>query len=165
MRAWPHLAACTLLCTVVPNTTASIAAASDRSHPCAAISEDTARLACYDRSFGAAANEPVTSEKPATTPPPKKDFGFTPEQMRGEQPDRPKAAPVTSVAATIARLEKQPTGKFVATLDNDQVWVQRETNSLARVKVGDQVTLRKASLGSYFLVTPDGVATRVRRLK
>jgi len=33
------------------------------------------------------------------------------------------------------------------------------------VKPGDTVTIKKAALGSYLLVAPNRVATRVRRLR
>jgi hypothetical protein len=50
-------------------------------------------------------------------------------------------------------------------LDNAQIWSQSEINSKANVRVDDLVTVRRAVLGSYLLVTGVGVATRVTREK
>ena len=50
-------------------------------------------------------------------------------------------------------------------LDNDQVWQQSELDSLIRLQPGDQVTIRRASLGSHLLVTPAKYSTRVRRIQ
>jgi len=167
-----------------------IAAAADGSHPCAAIEDRNARLDCYDAAFGPPAakqgaqnverNQSTaqstgqstgqnTAQNSAQKAPESaradasQNFGFSAEQLRAAAA-RPDGAPA-SVTATIAALAEKPTGEFVATLDNDQVWVQRETNTRARLRVGDKVTLRRAALSSYFLVTPEGVLTRVRRVK
>jgi len=132
-------------------------------HACASFEDSTARLACYDRAFGAPLK---TTSKPAESQI-EEQFGFNPVQVQKQQQAvATDAAPVDEkIMATIKRVGKQPTGEFIATLDNDQVWVQRESNSRAVLAVGESVTIRKAALGSYFLITADGVATRVRRQK
>ena len=56
-------------------------------------------------------------------------------------------------------------GELVVTLENNQVWVQIDVDNKARVKAGDTVTIKRGTLGSYLLVSPNGVATRVRRSK
>ena len=55
--------------------------------------------------------------------------------------------------------------QFIVTLDNGHVWVQSETNSRARLAVGDTVTIKKGALASYLLITPSKVATRVKRVQ
>jgi hypothetical protein len=54
---------------------------------------------------------------------------------------------------------------MVVTLADGQVWAQLDPDTRAKLKVGDTVTIRRAALGSYLLVTPSGMATRVKRLK
>jgi len=53
-------------------------------------------------------------------------------------------------------------GRFIVTLDNGTIWSHSQNHGV-RVSVGDSITLKKASLGSYLLVTRDGVSTRVKR--
>jgi hypothetical protein len=51
-------------------------------------------------------------------------------------------------------------------LENDQVWEQAEiVTTKARLKPGDVVTIRKAALGSYTLLTPSRMVIRVRRVR
>jgi hypothetical protein len=63
----------------------------------------------------------------------------------------------------VVQLSVRSNGRFIVTLDNGTVWSQSQNKRDVRVSVGDNITLRKASLGSYQLVTRDGVYTRVKR--
>lgn len=57
-------------------------------------------------------------------------------------------------------------GRWVVTLDNGQVWEQRETAAESRrPKPGDMVKIKKASLGSYLLSAPNRGSSRVRRVQ
>jgi hypothetical protein len=169
--------------------------ASEATHPCAALREPQARLACYDRAFGVPADvpqatqntpvantpEPATRARPlppavAAVPAPatvdagarEDEFGLTPQQARRARLE-PQAAEAetgpASVTATVTELRKQATGPFIAVLDNGQVWAQRETNTRVRLKIGEQVTIRRGTLGSYLLEGSSGLATRVRRIQ
>jgi hypothetical protein len=52
------------------------------------------------------------------------------------------------------------------TLDNGQVWEQRETTPPARrPKPGDPVTIEKSSFGSYLMVAPGRGSNRVKRVR
>lgn len=166
---------------------------------CAAMSDDTARLACYDAIFrspgqsvatGAATAAPVAPagpsqpaaaasvQAPAAAAPPRKpeeDFGLTParkesleaakaKESAAPPPPKEPAAP-ESITARVTTAAHRLTGELVLILDNGQVWIQIDTETKARVKEGDEVTIRKATLGSYFLVAPNHVLVRVRRVK
>ena len=48
-------------------------------------------------------------------------------------------------------------------LDNGTIWSQTENKADVRIAVGDNVTLQKATIGSWLLKTRDGVSTRVTR--
>lgn len=144
-------------------------AESAATHPCASITEAAARLACYDAAFGSppagVPQERARSEAPK--PPaadPAHEFGLTRAQ-REAAAGAARAADADSITVSVRSLRNRPTGEFVVTFDNGQTWVQREANPRAVLKVGDSVTIRKAALGSYLLVTPDRIATRVRRLQ
>ena len=53
----------------------------------------------------------------------------------------------------------------ISLLMSGQVWVQSESVTQVALKVGDVVTIRKASLGSHMLVAPNRAAMRVRRIR
>ncbi len=64
--------------------------------------------------------------------------------------------------SSVTRVTRTANGRFIATLDNGQVWAQLERDTTAEVEVGDTVEVRKASLGSFMMVTKAGARTRVR---
>lgn len=136
---------------------AATAAAAD--HPCAAIPAPAERLACYDQAFpphAAAAARPAAATR---------DFGFTAEEVRARS-ERPTATEAPRALETVVRsLRRTSTGKFVATMENGQVWAQTEIDSRARLKAGSKVRIEHGAFGSYLLVTPDGIGTKVRRIE
>ena len=68
------------------------------------------------------------------------------------------------IEATVVKLSViKDSGRFIVTLDNGTKWTQVESRADARVAVGDSITLTKASIGAYSLITKDGVSTRVKR--
>ena len=111
-------------------------------HPCTSIQDDRERLACYDRTFGTPA-EPTALPEPA--------------------PAKAEALP-EKFTAKVAAFEWR-NGVFVATLDNGQVWLQTERDSRVQLEVGQTVTVRRASMGSFLMSGGQGIAARVRRLK
>lgn len=124
-------------------------------HPCARVRDAAARLACYDEAFGKPPL-PIESEQ----------FGLTPDQIERARPAAERAAAdVQKLTATVTAVEYRGNGRFVATLDNGQLWSQVETNTKVRVAIGDSVTVRRAALGSYLLTSGRGIATRVRRVR
>jgi hypothetical protein len=94
----------------------------------------------------------------------REEFGLseTEKRTRRQEPEDQTG----SITGQVAHLGRRPTGELVVNLADGQVWSQVESDdSRSRVKVGDTVTIRKASLGSYLLVGPDRVAVRVKRVK
>jgi hypothetical protein len=90
------------------------------------------------------------------------DFGLSEAAKQARDPEKAKQNGISAEVATIAR---RPTGEMVVTLANGQVWAQLDSDTRARLKAGDTVTIRRAALGSYLLVTPGKMAMRVKRLK
>jgi hypothetical protein len=157
------------------------------------VREPQTRLACYDDAFGAPAEAPPVKEntaaktaelpRPSQSPAPaaaantaapvdarsrEQEFGLSPQQQArraNPSPQPVEAAEPTSITAAVTELRKQATGQFLAVLDNGQIWVQRETNTRVRLSIGEQVTIRRGTLGSYLLEGSSGLATRVRRVK
>jgi hypothetical protein len=152
---------------------------------CVDIDDDQARLACFDvasgrpdragkfRSAVGPPQQPVPSAPPMPTtagtsgpmPLPTErsdvDFGLSAAQ-RSAPESGPGAitAKVTSVAA------QAHIGRWVVTLDNGQVWQQRETTAEShKPRPGDEVTIREATFGSYLLYAPGRGSSRVKRVR
>lgn len=149
---------------------ASLAVAQDAGsgHRCATIADDTARLACYDAAFGGPAPAPApaaaaTAAPASSTSKAQQEFGLSEADKRAADPAQPEAP--SSITAKVADARKRPTGEWVVMLEDGQVWVQVESTTKAIVKAGDEVTIRKAALGSYLLVSANRVAMRVRRAR
>jgi len=167
-------------------------AATGPAHDCARIEGDTARLACYDQAFGrpapaepapapaaaapavvapaaatsdARAPAPTTASAPAPAAAPTDEFGFKRGELERKQAEveKPPEEP-ESVSGRVATIESRR-GKFEATLDNGQVWAQTELDTRVTLRAGDEVTVRRAVFGSYLLTGPQGVATRVKRVR
>ena len=68
------------------------------------------------------------------------------------------------IAATVTAIDKRPRGELVLTLDNGQVWAQKEAGAYFPVKVGDPVTILAGTLGSFRLIVANR-ATAVTRVQ
>jgi hypothetical protein len=96
---------------------------------------------------------------------PQDDFGLTEAAKRAREPEASREKLPESISGTVAKVARRPAGELVVTLGNGQVWTQLQVDPRARVAAGDIVTIKKAALGSYLLVTANRYATRVRRVK
>jgi len=160
---------------------ASLATAAEREQgsaaaKCVSIEDAAARLGCYDQAFGrpaaapAAASAIVGGDAAAAASVDAArgvdEFGLSEAAKRQRDPEKAKDTMPTSISSTVSDVSFRPTGEVVVTLENGQVWTQAETvTTKARVKAGDEVTIRKAAMGSYVLVTPSRTAIRVRRAR
>ena len=158
---------------------------------CASINDDAARLACYDAAVGrsprpataapAAATSvpakpvqraapvaaaPATTAAAAAAKDPVADFGLSESAKVARDPVKSAEAAKApqSVTAKVISVRFRKFGEFVVTLDNGQVWEQTEPMPSAIVKVGDEVTVKKALFGSFTLVTAGRIGTKVRRI-
>jgi hypothetical protein len=98
-----------------------------------------------------AAAAPVAPSR-AVEPTLEEKFGYRGNLARANL-DQQKAAEANfeELTAIITRLSTQPRGEIVVTLDNGQVWTQKSSDRPLRLAVGEQVSIRKATLGSYLL--------------
>jgi hypothetical protein len=134
-------------------------AAAERTHPCANTVDDAARLACYDAQFGKPAAAVGEPEKV------RQEFGFTREQVARNSPSEARAVEPDRISGVVTAIETGRDGKFFVTLDNGQKWSQSEIESQVLIEKGDTVTVKRGLLGSYLLVSAQGIATRVKRVK
>ena len=114
----------------------------------------------------AAATAARAAPAPAAPKDPVAEFGLSEAAKQAKDPAKAAAAAAapTSVTAKVISVRFKKYGEFVVTLDNGQVWEQNEPMPSAIVRVGDTVTVKKAVLGSYTLVTAARVATKVHRV-
>jgi hypothetical protein len=132
-------------------------------HACSLVRDRSERLDCYDAAFGKPTGEADARLEAAAPATAEANFGLTLEQIERRAPGGG-AAKSDRIASAVVALKRDRDGRFTVTLENGQVWVQSEIQSGATLAIGDPVTIRSAAMGSYLLVTPRGVATRVRRL-
>jgi hypothetical protein len=128
---------------------------------CAEIADNLERLTCYDRQ-----NPPRrASTAPAT---PGADFGVN-EQLKRKRAAAGEALPAPQgpdrITAKVARMSANAAGETLIELDNGQVWQQVQHRIETIAAPGDEVTLTRGTLGSYFLVSKSRLSTRVKRVK
>jgi len=147
---------------------------------CAAEKDDALRLKCYDDEMRrdvaapapaapAARPVPVSAKPPEVEAPeltPEQAFGYRGTIARDEVDRRnEKRDTLDRLEAAVSKVERKPLGEFVLTLENGQVWAQKEPDPRIRLKSGDSVTIRRASLGSFMMTVPNGRSTQVARVK
>lgn len=142
---------------------------------CASEANDVARLTCYDALSGRVAAA-SSAAPPVSTPPPSVPVLVeqTPEQKFGESGVRankttevPKEAvpELKSLDAVVVSLARGSRGQLVMTLDNDQVWQEKDSSTYFPVKAGDTVTIRSRLLGAFSMKGPGGRSTQVTRVR
>jgi hypothetical protein len=89
----------------------------------------------------------------------KADFGLTAAQKRKELDEPVKAQAIDGL---VTGFGMSSNGRPWVRLDNAQSWELDQADSL--LSVGDKVTIRRATLGSFLLTTPTKRIHRVRRL-
>jgi CubicO group peptidase (beta-lactamase class C family) len=165
--------------------------AGDLAH-CAGIAAPDTRLACYDTLAGRAAPAAVTAPAPTSVAPPTaaaainatptapalpptpapvstiasdpQNFGFSEAQQHAQA--QPHAAPQgpAAIQARIAKMIDNRGGRAYLVLDNGQTWVFVDADADdARLSPGDPVTIKRASLGSFLLLTQSKHSYHVRR--
>lgn len=145
---------------------------------CTKLSDDAARLACFDREVAAltareaappAAAAGKAAPAPAAAPPVRQlseeqKMGLTPGRI--QQLERPPTAPPSPSSMTVAIQSNSVDGNGhqLFTLANGQIWRQVEVDSHFSVKPGDSITITKGALGSYFMSLGKHRNTRVSRV-
>jgi len=71
--------------------------------------------------------------------------------------------PAVNFSSTIIAIQQGDKQKMVFLLENDEIWIQSSPRPLP-FREGDTVTIENATVGGYFMRTPKGTATRVKRI-
>lgn len=133
---------------------------------CSRIKKNSERLACFDKAL----DYLRTPAGVAAAPSAETSFGIksgAAESRRSavaEQESGPDGA-LESVTARIASLSADGQGMSLVTLDNGQTWRQLTGSTKLALKVGNEVTITRASFGSFLMSIPTGRPLRVRRVK
>lgn len=153
------------------SVSAAAAPSNDDMARCAAITAPDARLVCYDalahrppeKAPRAAAARPA-SAAPAQAPvaatlnpADPKNFGLSPAQQHTTDLG-PK-----SIAAGISIVSANQAGQTTLVLDSGQTWIVMDNDG--RLAAGDAVTIKRAALGSFLMMSPSNHSYRVRRIK
>lgn len=130
-------------------------------HACARVAEPAARLGCYDEAF-----PPPPEVHEAAAAKAQGDFGLDRprESLRNPGQSVEEADP-ERIESRVVKVDYAHNGQRSFSLENGQVWRQSESRSIGHVRAGDVVQVRKALMGSYMLLTPDGVGLRVSRAR
>jgi hypothetical protein len=136
---------------------------------CAALRTDAERLACFDRRVVPAASGAAAAESPSQ----EEMFGMSESVASSavEKPEAKEAEPEEAEPESIDKISAQVTGvqtlirgEKVVTLDNGQVWQTVDISELL-LSPGDPVTITRAAMGTFKLVTASHRFARVKRLR
>jgi hypothetical protein len=101
---------------------------------CAANTDATARLACYDAAFA------------VIPPPPTAQFGDN-EHLQKQR--APKVELPKSLELTVKSVQPLSLGLYRLTLENGQIWETRQAEWSLAFKASDVITISRLPLGGY----------------
>lgn len=137
---------------------------------CRELADAPARLACFDREAAAVpAAAPPREPLPGHAVPvidPEQQFGLPERAVAAREVAAGiRAADAAKIEAHLVRLSAAPDGRLVFTLDNDQVWRQLLAEGDLLAKQGDDVSISRGLLGSFWLQIKSGRGCKVSRLR
>jgi len=142
-----------------PNAAAPASSATPPVEPEAPTATQTSAPEASPAAPAAAAKTPAAQ--------PSDEFGFDPKTIRrkraAENPDG--QAEPTELVARVKSVSKRAYGEYRIELDNGQVWVETLRTGGLAPKEGEEVTIKRGALGSYYLTPQTGLALRVKRIK
>jgi hypothetical protein len=127
---------------------------------CTTVKEPADRLACFDKladGLGGRRAQPAVATTPARAPQSPEEFGLSGIQKA------PRPEQIQAITADVVVMGHAANGRVRLSLSNGQSW-ELEDAPDALLAVGNSVTIRRASLGSFLMTTPLKVTHRVRRI-
>ncbi len=134
---------------------------------CRTITDDTQRLACYDRTVGAlaaaqASKDLYVADKETMRETRRGLFGFNlPRVKLFENDDL--GEDVKSIETTIKAVAQGSRG-YIFVLEDGARWAQTDGAYMDKPKVGAKIRIRKAALGSFMGSIEGRVGFRIERL-
>jgi len=155
---------------------------------CVDIADDAARLRCYDeaaRPPAPPAAQPVPAAAPVAQPVPATETVARPAPAPEPVPPpaaEPQPAPaaeaetaefgladkqeeVREITAVVTEVIRRSHSGLVVTLDNGQVWAEKEAENYFRVQAGDTVVIKKNRMGGFRMVGRGNRASAVTRIQ
>jgi hypothetical protein len=161
-----------ILACLLPGAAAFADTLQDELRVCRGLTDDDARLICYDAAVDRSRNSGYSRSAPAAAPAPAQPaaaaagtaaatgaatelsqedlFGKTVDEVQQTVEEATGSERIDSLNATVSKLQEYSYGRVLITLDNGQVWKQVDSSNL-RLRVGDAVDIERASLGSFML--------------
>ncbi len=113
---------------------------------------------------------PVAEVAPAVTPAaeselsPVDEFGMNATvEARSDNKGRPTKR--TEISSLVTHVRKRAYGELVVTLENGQVWTEKESEYGFRVKEGDTVTIRQGNFGGFRMISRGKRSSQVVRVQ
>jgi len=138
-------------------------------YACAGVSNDAERLACYDNAVGRmrqaeSEGQFVAVDRERAEVLRRESFGFTLPSVANLFGGRGGDEVLDRIELDVERVLTRADGRHIFVMADGQRWVQVEPRRTSNVRAGDSVIVRRASLGSFMLVSErGGAAHRVRR--
>ena len=147
-----------------------------RVYACRTITDEAQRLACYDGAVGnlqtaQSTGNLVAVDRQHAEQVDREAFGFSLPSLsrifgdsRSSNPSAPQFERVDNLQLEVASVVARRNMPSVFRMTNGQVWVQIDNEVARNVREGGQVSIERASMGSYLMhVEAGGPAIRVRR--
>jgi hypothetical protein len=136
---------------------------------CRKLTDNAARLACYDSAVDAlgqqlSEGQVVAVDHAQVQQVRRQAFGFTLPSLtifdRGGKPEKE----MSELVLPVESARRGGDGKWLVRLEGGQVWRQIDTGDFSRdPKPGSQATIKKAMLGSYMMMIGGHSPVRVHR--
>lgn len=137
---------------------------------CRKITEDAARLACYDQAAAAfdqaeAKGDVVVVDREQAQKVRRQAFGFTIPSISIFEKSATQEE-VENVTGVIATARQDGSGRWVIKLDDGAIWTQVGADEVFKTpKPGMSVKIRKAALGSYLMSVDNQGSFRAHRVE
>ncbi|WP_347302772.1 hypothetical protein V5740_12320 [Croceibacterium sp. TMG7-5b_MA50] len=148
---------------------ASATGLSQRLAACRAITDDTARLACFDAAAAAlagaeAAGEVRLVDRATVQEARRAVFGFSLPRINLLGDDEDEGARVREISGTLAEVRPFSRGLHLLVLADGSRWQTTEERTNFFPRSGDTITIAAGALGSYVARIDDGRSIRVKRI-
>ncbi len=148
---------------------------------CQAIQTDTARLACYDKAMGRGTSEMTAVPEPAATQDtavedsgigqetisdidPEELFGISANETEKLVEEAIGIESIDAIEARVTKVHRNPAGKMVIALENQQRWIQLDSKRL-NLHPGEKVRVRRGAMNSFLMAkSVGGLSIRVKRI-
>ena len=145
-------------------------------YDCRAITDAAQRLACFDRQVAAletaeTARDVAVIDREEVRRTRRGLFGFSLGNLGSifgggddnDNDERAVADRVEQIEAVISTVGRDRSGNMILVLDNDQRWVQTDASGGRSPRAGQNVVIRRASLGGFIASVEGRAGFRVRR--